>query len=65
MNDTKKKARGISAPKRPVNPLTPQDRLAMIAEAAYFAAQNRGFEPGHELEDWIAAERTVDQRVSG
>ena len=57
MNDTSKKARGISAPKGPANAPAPQDRLAMIAEAAYFAAQNRGFEPGHELEDWIAAER--------
>lgn len=34
---------------------TPQ-RHAMIAEAAYFRAQRRGFEPGHELEDWLQAE---------
>jgi hypothetical protein len=65
MNGTTKKARGISAPKPPLNPLTQQNRLAMIAEAAYFAAQSRGFEPGHELEDWIAAEKEVDRRVGG
>jgi len=27
-----------------------------IAEAAYFRAQLRGFAPGHELDDWLAAE---------
>ena len=37
----------------------------MIAEAAYFAAQGRGFEPGHELDDWIAAEKEVDRRAEG
>ena len=28
-----------------------------IAELAYCKAENRGFEPGHELEDWLEAER--------
>ncbi len=65
MNETTTKARGISAPKLPLNPLRQQDRLAMIAEAAYFTAQSRGFEPGHELEDWIAAEKAVDRRIGG
>lgn len=30
---------------------------ARIAELAYFKAEARGFEPGHELEDWLEAER--------
>jgi hypothetical protein len=30
-----------------------------VATAAYFKAEARGFEPGHELEDWLAAEREV------
>jgi DUF2934 family protein len=30
-----------------------------VAEAAYFLAEHRGFEPGHELEDWLEAERQV------
>src|SRR5262249_45407177 len=34
-------------------------RHAMIAEAAYYRAERRGFEPGHELEDWIAAEGEI------
>ncbi|HLF12916.1 MAG TPA: DUF2934 domain-containing protein [Gammaproteobacteria bacterium] len=32
---------------------------AMLAERAYFKAEQRGFVPGHELEDWLAAEREV------
>jgi hypothetical protein len=35
-------------------------RQTMIAEAAYFRAVHRGFAPGRELEDWIAAERDID-----
>jgi hypothetical protein len=35
------------------------ERCEMIATAAYFLAQKRGFEPGHELEDWFAAETEI------
>jgi hypothetical protein len=38
----------------------PEKRAALIAEAAYFRAEKRGFAPGHEAEDWLAAEREVD-----
>jgi hypothetical protein len=31
-------------------------RQAEIAKAAYFRAPKRGFAPGHDLEDWLAAE---------
>lgn len=30
---------------------------AAIAVRAYFMAEQRGFEPGHELEDWLSAEQ--------
>ncbi len=33
------------------------DRDDKITELAYYKAESRGFEPGHELEDWIKAER--------
>jgi hypothetical protein len=39
------------------------DRHASIAQAAYFRSQHRGFEPGYEIEDWLAAEVEVDQRL--
>lgn len=35
-------------------------REARIAEAAYWRAERRGFAPGHELDDWLHAEREVD-----
>ena len=39
-------------------------REAEIARGAYFLAQGRGFGPGRELEDWLAAEREVDARLA-
>ena len=41
----------------------PRKRTALIAEAAYFRAEKRGFAPGHEREDWLAAEVEVDARL--
>lgn len=41
----------------------PEKRAALIAEAAYFRAEKRGFAPGHETEDWLVAEREVDARL--
>lgn len=40
--------------------ISPEARRGMIAEAAYLRAERRGFVPGYELEDWIAAESEVD-----
>jgi hypothetical protein len=40
--------------------LTAEARRAMIAEGAYLRAERRGFAPGHETEDWVAAEAEVD-----
>jgi Protein of unknown function (DUF2934). len=37
------------------------DHHAKIALAAYFIAEKRGFEPGHELDDWLAAEAELAQ----
>jgi hypothetical protein len=39
-------------------------RAALIAELAYFKAQSRGFEPGHEQEDWLAAEAELDRQLN-
>jgi hypothetical protein len=36
----------------------------MIAEAAYFIAAQRNFAPGHELDDWLAAERLMSNPSS-
>jgi hypothetical protein len=37
-----------------------EDRYRLIAEAAYYRAEQRGFAPGAELDDWLAAEVEVD-----
>jgi hypothetical protein len=37
-----------------------EDRRRLIAEAAYFRAERRGFVRGCELEDWLAAEIEID-----
>jgi hypothetical protein len=45
--------------------LSSEETRRQIAEAAYFRAKERGFEPGHELEDWIEAEAEVMGRLNG
>jgi hypothetical protein len=35
----------------------------MIATAAYFIAEHRGFTPGHDLEDWFTAEQQVRAKL--
>jgi hypothetical protein len=37
----------------------------MIARAAYFRAEKRGFAPGNELQDWVEAEAEVLQLIGG
>lgn len=44
-----------------MEPADPRHRQAMVAEAAFYLAERRDFDPGHELEDWLEAERAVDQ----
>lgn len=69
--------RGTAAPRRPgtarkgnaLISLTesadpPFDRQAMIATAAYYLAQRRGFMTGYEVDDWLAAERQVDVQLA-
>jgi Protein of unknown function (DUF2934) len=34
-------------------------RQARISQVAYYKAQQRDFAPGHDWEDWFAAEREV------
>jgi hypothetical protein len=37
----------------------------MIATAAYYLAAARNFTPGHELDDWLEAERSVRAKLYG
>jgi hypothetical protein len=40
--------------------LPSEERHRMIALAAYFRAERRGFNPGQELDDWFEAEAKID-----
>jgi hypothetical protein len=44
--------------------IDPERRRALIAEIAYYRAERRGFEPGHEAEDWLSAEAEVDTALT-
>ena len=45
-------------------PLTPEERSQMIAEAAYYRAEQRGFYPEGHDQDWFEAEMIVDSMLS-
>lgn len=67
----KPRARKVAPDAEPVEPVpaaapqgasterTTEELNHMIATTAYFLAEERGFTPGHELEDWLEAERRV------
>jgi len=48
---------------RPAQPVTPEQRHQMIAEAAYFLSLRRGFGGDAEMRDWLEAEAEVDARL--
>ena len=73
MSPSPEPPRHAASPKpRNFNPLrfclpagpTAEQRHALIAKAAYFRAQRRGFRVGHELEDWLVAEAEVEQQLA-
>ncbi len=54
-------SRAAQAAARPA--IDPDTQRAMIAEAAYYCAEKRGFAQGGELEDWLAAEAQIRARL--
>lgn len=42
---------------------TSTEYYRMIAQAAYYLAEHRGFSGGHELEDWLAAEHEINSAL--
>lgn len=41
-----------------------EERQRLIAEAAYYIAERRGFAAGCELDDWLQAEAEIERRAS-
>jgi len=48
-----------SEPRANIVPINLEDEIRRLA---YLLSERRGFEPGHETEDWLAAENEVLQR---
>ena len=44
-------------------PVTPEERWRMIAEAAYYRAENRGFVGGDMADDWMQAAAEIDNML--
>ena len=44
--------------------LSPEERQRIIAETAYSIAEQRGFQGGDEMADWLQAEMEVDARFA-
>ena len=79
LTSTSKPDNGAAAPRKPTSeqravPLPSSSARAevsaeeirqLIAEAAYYRAKQRGFQPGHELDDWVQAEAEVTRRLNG
>ena len=57
-------AEGTKAKASAAAAASPEERAHLIAEAAYYRAEARGFAPGDEVGDWLAAEHEVDERLA-
>jgi hypothetical protein len=64
---TKKKTRKSNSSKKHTQPrqatskaIPAEKQQHRINEAAYFIAEQRGFTPGFELNDWLCAESQID-----
>lgn len=46
--------------------ISPDERQQLVAEAAYFIAEKRGFTGGHDecVNDWLCAEQEIDQKYA-
>jgi hypothetical protein len=63
MNTEADSSQGTTSPEPTRYAVSEAERLMRIAQAAYFRAERRGFEPGCELDDWLAAEKEFDSQA--
>jgi len=57
-------AKPTAVPQAKHKVITLEKRNEMIATMAYHLSEQRGFEPGWELEDWLESERVVDRLLA-
>jgi hypothetical protein len=48
----------------PGSALKPENRHRMVAEAAYYKAEKRGFRAGNPEKDWVEAEAEVESSLA-
>lgn len=63
MQDDRRDEAAEASSEIPMPLASAEERQQMIAVAAYFRAQGRNFEPGQEVEDWLAAEAEIDEKL--
>jgi hypothetical protein len=44
--------------------ISPRERYEMVATMAYYRAEQRNFEPGHDVQDWLDCERIIDEMLA-
>ncbi len=59
---TKRKSAAAKSSGAPQS-ITAEMRHQMIAEAAFFISQRRGFQGGNPVADWLKAEAEIDARL--
>jgi hypothetical protein len=47
-----------------VQRVSAEERRQWIETAAYYRAEHRGFAPGNEAGDWIAAEMEIEHQIA-
>ena len=63
MGKTKAKPKTLRSQTNPASEEQLSVRRQRIAEAAYYKAERRGFAPGFEERDWLAAESEMDAEL--
>ncbi|MGD8742481.1 MAG: DUF2934 domain-containing protein [Granulosicoccaceae bacterium] len=58
-----KKISGKRTNKPAAKAISPVQRHAMICEAAYYLAEQRGFSGNSDMDDWLAAEALIDSQL--
>lgn len=59
----KRVSRKVTQDAAPAPAILTEDRHRMIAEAAYFIAERRGFQGGNPEQDWFEAEKQISRML--
>ena len=60
---SKHKHGGPARSQAAAHPVSSERRQRMIAEAAYYLAEHRGFQGGDTVQDWLQAEGEIARRL--